>query len=179
MFTAGVRDFKLLFPHIRINVESNFMPLWDNNPYIDKNINKGDPGVEFYKVGYPIINNCNNSYMHFTSGFLYNMIAVADAHERLPMSIGEFAAVFPGGEVGDYDLGKADDKVSGPQLLSKLKEKYGTRRHKGGLSFLPLDLQKVFGNQDKFNTIFGRQRADLHLTDKERSYNMIKDVYGG
>jgi len=178
MFSCGVRDFKLLFPQIKINVENNFDAIWENNPYIDRNIKKGDPGVEFYKVGYPIINNCNNSFMHFTSGFLYNMIAVADAHERLPMSIGEFTAVFSGGEVGDYDLGKADGEIEGPNVLAKLKEKYGTRRHKGGLTFLPPELQTVFGNQDKFNTVFGRQRADLHLTEKEKSYNMIKDVYG-
>jgi len=178
MFSSGVRDFKLLFPDIKINVDSNFPALWENNPYIDKSIKKGDPDVEFYKVGYPIINNCNNSYMHFTSGFLYNMVATVDAHGRLPMSIGEFASVFSGGEVGDYDLGKAEGDVEGPELLAALQKKYGTRRHVGGLTHLPEPLQNVFGKKDKFCTVFGRQRADLHLTEKEKSYSLIKDLHG-
>ncbi len=178
MFTAGVRDFRLLFPSIEVNVESNFLALWENNPYLSRDIKKGDPGVEFYKVGYPIINNCNNSYMHFTAGFLYNMIAVVDAHERLPMSIGEFASVFSGGEVGDYDLGKAEGDIDGPELLASFQKKYGTRRHKGGLTHLPKHLQNVFGNQDKFCTVFGRQRADIHLTEKEKSYSLIRDLHG-
>jgi len=178
MFSSGVRDFKLLFPDIKINVDSNFPALWENNPYIDKSIKKDDPGVEFYKVGYPIINNCNNSYMHFTAGFLYNMVATVDAHGRLPMSIGEFASVFSGGEVGDYDLGKADSDVEGPELLAALQKKYGTRRHVGGLTHLPEHLQNVFGKKDKFCTVFGRQRADLHLTKEEKSYSLIKDLHG-
>ena len=178
MFTCGVRDFKLLFPHIRINVDNNFPAIWENNPYIDRSIKKGDPGVEFYKVGYPIINNCNNSYMHFTSGFLYNMISIADAYESLPMSIGEFASVFSGGEVGDYDFGKADGDIKGPEILKLLHKKYGTRRHVGGLTHLPEDLQEVFGKQDKFSSVFGRQRADIHLTEKEKSYSLINDLYG-
>lgn len=178
MFSCGVRDFKLLFPHIRINIDNNFPAIWENNPYIDISIKKGDPGVEFYKVGYPIINNCNNSYMHFTSGFLYNMIAVADAYESLPMSIGEFTSVFSGGEVGDYDFGKADGDIKGPEILKSLHKKYGTRRHVGGLTHLPEDLQKVFGKQDKFCTVFGRQRADIYLTEEEKSYNLVKDLYG-
>lgn len=178
MFTAGIRDFKLLFPYIQVNVESNFSALWDDNPYLNRDIKKGDPGVEFYKVGYPIINNCNNSYMHFTEGFLYNMIAVVDAHERLPMSIGEFTAVFSSGEVGDYDLGKAGADVEGPAVLDALQKKYGTRRHKGGLTHLPKDLQNVFGRQDKLSSIFGRQRADIYLTEKEKHFSLVKDLYG-
>ena len=178
MFTAGIRDFKLLFPYIQVNVESNFSALWDDNPFLNRDIKKGDPGVEFYKVGYPIINNCNNSYMHFTAGFLYNMIAVVDAHERLPMSIGEFASVFSSGEVGDYDLGKAGGDIEGPTTLKALQKKYGTRRHKGGLTHLPKDLQDVFGKQDKLSSIFGRQRADIYLTKKEKSYSLVKDLHG-
>jgi len=177
MFTSGIRDFKLLFPSIHINVESNFAALWENNPYLDRSIKYKDPGVEFHRVGYPIINNCNNSYMHFTAGFLYDMIAAADAYEPLPMSIGEFTAVFAGGEVGDYDGGISNGKVQGK--LGELKKKYGTRRHQGGLKFIPEDIRKkAFGNQDKFNSVFGRQWADIHLTEKEKSYSLIEDLYG-
>lgn len=180
MFTTGVRDFKLLFPDIQINVDSCFPDLFENNPYINRSIKKGDPGVEYYRVGYPIINNSNNSYMHFTSGFLFNMIATVDAHKHLSMSIGEFTSVFSGGEVGDYDLGelKEGEEIKGPNLLSILRKKYGTRKHEGGLTFLPDSLKEVFDDTDKFCTVFGRQRGDIHLTEKEKSYSMIKDLYG-
>ena len=142
MFTCGVRDFKLLFPDIGINVDSNFPALWENNPYIDRSITKG-PGVEFHKVGYPIINNCNNSSMSFHMGFLFDMISVADAYQSLNMPIGEFTAIFGNGVVGD------------PDIETPLREKY---RH--------------------FNKKFNRQRGDIYLTDKEKSYNLVKDVYG-
>ena len=32
MFTAGIRDFKLLFPEIAVGVDSNQGGLWENNP---------------------------------------------------------------------------------------------------------------------------------------------------
>ena len=89
MFSAGIRDFKLLFPDIKINVASNQSWLWENNPYIDRSLNKNDPDVEFYKVGYPAVGYVNNSSIHFTNMFLLDMIAVADLHENLPISLGE------------------------------------------------------------------------------------------
>jgi len=178
MFSAGIRDFKLLFPNILINIENNFPAVWENNPYIDRNLKKGDPGVEYYKVGYPIINNSNNSYTHFTMGFLLNMIADADIHESLPMSIGEFTAAFSGGEIGDYDLGVSDKNAEGPEKLKNLLAKYSKRKPSGGLSWLPQKLQDAFGENDKFCSVFARQRGDIHLTEKEKSYNMITDIYG-
>jgi len=178
MFSSGIRDFKLLFPDILINIENNFPAVWENNPYIDPNLKKGDPGVEFYKVGYPIINNSNNSYTHFTMGFLLNMIADVDAHNSLPMSIGEFTATFSGGEVGDYDLGVSDKNSEGSEKVKTWLAKYSKRKPSGGLDWLPQKLQNAFGKNDKFCSVYARQRGDIHLTEKEKAYNMITDIYG-
>lgn len=155
MMSCGIRDFKLLFPDIRINVDSNFPALWENNPYIDRSLKKEDSDIEFYRVGYPIINNTNNSSMHFTQGFLFDMIAIADAHERLPISLGEFTAAFANGVIGDPDMGNKTKNPDAPEIYRQIREKY-----KG------------------FCKTFHRQWADIHLTEKEKSYNMIQDIYG-
>lgn len=151
MFTSGVRDFKLLFPEIEVGVETNFPQLWDNNPYITK-LDKNADDVEFYKVGYPIINNANAASTHFTQGFLLDMIAIADAHKSLPLGIGEFAAAFANGSIGDPELWKEED--ANP-VLKEIKEKY-----KG------------------FCDLFGRIRADIHLSEQEKRNNLIKKIYG-
>lgn len=155
MFTAGVRDFSLLFPSIKINVESNFPALWENNPYLDRTIKKGDPGVEYYRVGYPIIGACNNSYMHFASGFLFDMIAMADEHLQLPISLGEFTSTFAKGEVGDPGMHNKEKNPEAREPFISRKNKY---RH--------------------FCDKFARQYPDLHLTDEEKSKNIITDLYG-
>ena len=155
MFTCGVRDFKLLFPDIAINVDSNFNDFWENNPYIDRSIKKEDEGVEFYRVGYPIINNCNNSSMHFTQGFLFDMISIADLHEPLGLSLGEFTSIFSNGAVGDPALGDTKKNDSAKEPFISIKSKYSG-----------------------FNKVFGRQRADIHLSDKEKKDNLIEKVYG-
>jgi len=156
MFTAGVRDFKLLFPDILINVDTNQPALWENNPYIDRSIKKDDPGVEYYKVGYPAIGNVNNSNIHFTSMFLYDMIAVADIHCPLPMSIGTFCAIHGNGSVGDPPLGDLEkNKEIAKEPFISMRAKYR-----------------------EFCRNFTRQRGDLHLSEEERNHNMIKEVYG-
>ena len=81
MFTCGVRDFKLLFPHIEIGVDTNFPAVWENNPYLTK-LDRKDPEVEFYRVGYPIINNANGASTHFTQGFLFDMIAGSERQQH-------------------------------------------------------------------------------------------------
>lgn len=156
MFTAGIRDFKLLFPDILINVDTNQKGLFLNNPYIDKNIKKEDKGVEYYKVGYPMVGTCNNINMHFTSMFLFDMIAVADLHKQLPMDLGEFCASFANGDVGDPSLGstkKHADIAIEPFIT--LKQKYSG-----------------FGRK------FSRQRGDIHLTEEEKVKNLVRDIYG-
>lgn len=150
MMTCGIRDFKLLFPDIDINVESNFPELWYGNPYINPDLKPDDEGVEFYKVGYPTINNCNNSAIHFTQSFLLDMIAIADNHQPLGMSIGEFTCAFANGVIGDPGLDKDGEKP-----FTTLREKYRD-----------------------FNKNFGRQRPDIYMTEEEIDRNIIKESYG-
>lgn len=104
MFTCGVRDFKLLFPEMDIAVDSNFPAVWMNNPYINQDLLKNREGIEFHKVGYPIINNANNASTHFTQGFLLDMMASADRFESLPIKLYEFCSAFANGRVGDPDI---------------------------------------------------------------------------
>lgn len=150
MLTSGLRDFKLLFPDIQINVDSNFPDLWENNPYIDWSIQKGQTGVEYYEVGYPTIQTCNNGYIHFTHAFLLDMISQADAHKSLGISVGEFVSAYCNG--GEKELGEGD----------KSKEPFIAWRKK----------YKNFC-KDAF-----RQWGDIHLSEQECSYNMIKEIYG-
>jgi len=177
MFTAGLRDFKLLFPQIGVNVDSNFPDLWAGNPYIDSKIKREDPGVEYYDVGYPIINNANNSYTHFTMGFLLNMIAVADLHKPLGMNIGEFCAAFSNGEIGDYDKGVAKDEEI-PEHFRAVRSRYGKGTKDGGLDHLPEHLQLLFGAGNTFCKLFARQRGDIYLTQEEKEFSLIHDLYG-
>src|SRR4030042_3455194 len=150
MMTCGIRDFKLLFPNISINVDNNFPDLWENNPYIDRSVVKGKPGVEYYPVGYPAIQTCNNGYTHFANSFRLERIAQVDAHESLGMSIGEYVASFSNG--GEKDLGEG----------ASAKEPFITWRKK----------------YNDFCKLGYRQWGDVFLSDKEKQYNMIEDVYG-
>lgn len=155
MLTAGVRDFALLFPDIKINVESPYKWLWENNPYIDSSIKRGDPDVEYYEVGYPSVGAANQTNVHFTQMFLLDMIAVTDLHNKLPISLGEFCSAFANGDVGDPALGNPKKTINPKQLFVKLREKY-----------------KGFCNE------FARQRGDIHLSEEEKKYNLVQEVYG-
>jgi ADP-heptose:LPS heptosyltransferase len=181
MFTAGIRDFKLLFPDIKVDVDSNQSALWQNNPYIEhtykdyKDLYKEykneagqdakrrnewllDQGIEYYKVGYPMVGNANNTAMHFSVMFLFDMIAVADLHNELPISLGEFCAAFANGRVADPPLGEPND------------EKHGR-----------LAKEPFISLRSKYRQIckeFVRQRGDLHLTPEEKRTNIIQEVYG-
>lgn len=155
MFTAGIRDFKLLFPDIKINVDSNQPDLWKNNPYIDTSLKRCE-GVEFYKVGYPMVGNVNNTAMHFTSMFLFDMIAAADLTKSLEFPLGEFCAAFANGSVGDPPMGDITkhENIAKEPFIS-LRKKY----------------KNLCEN-------FMRQRGDIHLSDKEKENNIIKSIYG-
>jgi ADP-heptose:LPS heptosyltransferase len=154
MFTAGVRDFKLLFPEIAVGVDTNMPELFENSPYVDRSLKKGDPGVEFYRVGYPSIASANNTYIHFSQMFLLDMVAVSDLSAKLPLSLGEFCASFANGEVGDPDLGL-------PEKTSEAREPFISVR------------KKYRGLCEKFS----RMRGDVHMTDAEKSMNIIRDIY--
>ncbi len=155
MFTAGIRDFKLLFPDILINAESNHNFLWENNPYLERGLNKNQPGVEFYEVGYPAVGNANNAAIHFTTMFLLDMIAVADLHQPLPISLGEFCASFANGSVGDPSLGNPGKNQNAREPFISLRERY-----------------------KKHCKEFARQRGDIHLTSEEKENNLIERDYG-
>jgi len=155
MFTAGIRDFCLLFPDIRVNVKSNQGFLWENNPFLDRTLKEGDPGVEFYKVGYPAIGSCNNTNVHFTQMFLLDMIAITDLHNKLPLPLGEFCAAFANGAVGDKNLGNPDKNPEAREPFIALNNKYR-----------------------EFCKRFARQRGDIYMTDEEKKYNLIKEAYG-
>lgn len=166
MFTAGVRDFALLFPQIKINIKSSHSEFWENNPYLDQSITVKTPGVEHYRVGYPTIQACNNGYIHFTTGFLLDMLAITDLHERLPLSLGEFCSVFANGAVGDPDLGDTKKKPNvAKEPFIGIKEKYN-------------NYFKIGDRTKKISEKFARQRADLHLSKEEKQTNTIKDEYG-
>ena len=91
MFTAGIRDFALLFPDIRINVDMRYPWIWENNPHLDRSLKKTDEDVEYYKIGYPAVKTVNNTNVHFTQMFLLDMIAITDPFpiEKSAASTGE------------------------------------------------------------------------------------------
>jgi len=151
MFTAGIRDFCLLFPQFHVGVHKKYSWIWENNPYIDHDLKGSGPGVEYYEVGYPAVGYCNNTNVHFTQMFLLDMIAIADLHEPLPISLGEFCSAFANGHVGDPRMGSK----KGLEPFKSLEEKYSG-----------------------FCKEFARQKGDLHLSEKEMKDNLVRDVYG-
>lgn len=70
MLTAAVRDLKLQYPDIRINVAANGAnaDIWKNNPYLDRTItaNNADRVVEAH---YPLIQYSDTHPFHFIHGF--------------------------------------------------------------------------------------------------------------
>lgn len=153
MFTAGIRDFKLLFPEISINAKTSFPELFANNPYIDGAITNNTPGVECYTVGYPTIQHCNGTFNHFTSAFLFDMIAMTDGHKPLIMSIGELCSAFSGGRVGDMDCKFHEgDKAKEPFVSWRKRFKSIT--------------EKAF-----------RKCGDLHMSDSEKKTKIISANY--
>jgi ADP-heptose:LPS heptosyltransferase len=155
MFTCGIRDFKLLFPDIVVGVDTNFPQVFENNPYIDHTLRKDQPGVEYYRVGYPAIGSANNTNVHFTMMFLLDMIAASDLYQRLPISLGEFCSAFSNGEVGDPCLGNPEKNNEAREPYITLKSKY-----------------------QNFCKKFSRMYPDIHLTEEEMKRNIIRDVYG-
>lgn len=151
MFTSGVRDFTALFPHVSINIETGFPDLWLNNPHLDKSVTRGTPGVEIYRVGYPIIQNCNGTFNHFTFAFLLDIITILDGYRSLGMSLSEFTSSFSGGRCGDGDPKLHETQDPFKSYREKWKE-------------LPKDTFK--------------QRGDIHLTEDEKNDDFIQRTYG-
>ena len=161
MFTAGVRDFKLLFPHFRINVESNQQMLWENNPYIDRSINKSDPGVEFYRVGYPL-GGINVTHRHFAGMFFMDMVAQVDEYSPIYTEDGhrfplwQFCAAYANGRVGDPALCDPEKNKDSREPFISIRNKYKRLSEKG----------------------FCNQRGDIHLSESEKKDNLVERIYG-
>lgn len=161
MFTAGIRDFKLLFPYIRINVETNQKILFENNPYIDRTLKKGDPEVEFYTVGYPL-GSINESHRHFAGMFFMDMVANVDEHSPLYTEDGkrfplwQFCAAYANGNVGDPSMADKGKNAKAREPFISIREKYKKLGDKG----------------------FCKQCGDIHLSEEEKKNNLIERVYG-
>jgi ADP-heptose:LPS heptosyltransferase/glycosyltransferase involved in cell wall biosynthesis len=152
MFTAGVRDFKLLFPDIAINVQGPFKEIWENNPRIDLSV---ENVAEHYRIGYPAIGSCNGTYIHFTHMFLLDMIAAADAYRSLPISLGEFCSTFANGDVGDPSMSDPDKNSDSREPYISWRKKYA-----------------------KFCKEFSRQRGEIFLSENEKKHNLILEEFG-
>ena len=70
MLTAAVRDLKLQYPELRVNVAANGenADIWRNNPYLDRSItaNNADRVIEAH---YPLIQYSDTHPFHFIHGF--------------------------------------------------------------------------------------------------------------
>jgi len=68
MLTAAVRDLKLSYPNILIDVRTSVNDIWENNPHLTK-LDKKDEDVEIYEASYPLIHTSNQGQYHFIHGF--------------------------------------------------------------------------------------------------------------
>jgi len=69
--TAGVRDFALMFPNVRLGVKTGSAHIWDNNPYVD-------PGFQeesaFVNIGLKWLTNKSNQVnWHMVNSFRLSM----------------------------------------------------------------------------------------------------------
>jgi len=75
MFTCGVRDFKAAFPHVRVNVISTAMHIWDHNSNIDRTLVATLENT--VKIGPSKLTNASNRLdWHFANAF---RVAIEDA----------------------------------------------------------------------------------------------------
>ena len=73
MLTAAVRDLHRNHPNKFITgVDTNCMPLWENNPYVS-NLDPKDSDVEVIDIGYDLIQKSNQGPFHFSEGFTQDM----------------------------------------------------------------------------------------------------------
>ena len=158
VMSCGVRDFKLLFPEIEIDIRTNFDFIFNGNPYITKlDINGRD--VEHYKIVYPLINRHGIGWSSYSSAFLFDMIAQVDLHERLPISAGELSSVMSKGMIGHRLY---DDK----KFNEALKHSEGFYK-----KFLTTNETNFKKNEERFREV-GRVglklQPDIHLSEEQK-----------
>lgn len=81
MMTCAIRDFKAAFPNWPINVSTTAMHIWDNNPYLDRNLNSNNS--EIVNIGPSKLTNASNrDDRHFVNAF---RLSIQDAlNVRIP-----------------------------------------------------------------------------------------------
>jgi ADP-heptose:LPS heptosyltransferase len=68
MFTAAIRDFKAIFPDVKVNVNSTAMHIWDNNPYLDRTLIPNEQNT--LKIGPSRLTNSSNRLdWHFANAY--------------------------------------------------------------------------------------------------------------
>lgn len=68
MLTAAVRDLKISIPDLKINVDTPAEYLWENNPYIDKSVNRFNAD-RVVTAHYNLIHKSNTHPYHFIHGY--------------------------------------------------------------------------------------------------------------
>lgn len=68
MLTAAVRDLKLAYKDINVDVRTPCPAIWENNPYLT-HLDEKSPGVEVIQMEYPLIHQSNKGPWHFIHGF--------------------------------------------------------------------------------------------------------------
>ena len=68
MLTAAVRDLKAAYPSIRVGVSTTAMELWNNNPNIDRSVNRANADRHM-QLEYPLINQSDRLPYHFIHAF--------------------------------------------------------------------------------------------------------------
>jgi ADP-heptose:LPS heptosyltransferase len=72
MLTAAVRDFKIAYPEVLVDVDTSCPEIWEDNPYLTP-LKKGDPGVEVIDMDYELVHHSNEGQYHFIHGFRKDM----------------------------------------------------------------------------------------------------------
>ena len=69
MITSAIRDlYRAHSDKFQFNVETTAMDIWQNNPYLNRSINKQNAD-EVIKAEYPLIHSCNDRPYHFIHAF--------------------------------------------------------------------------------------------------------------
>jgi ADP-heptose:LPS heptosyltransferase/glycosyltransferase involved in cell wall biosynthesis len=75
MFTCAVRDFKKAYPNVKVNVVSTAMHIWDNNPYISRDVVQTEKNL--IKIGPSRLTNSSNRLdWHFANAY---RVSIEDA----------------------------------------------------------------------------------------------------